>query len=40
MLGGTSSKLVHHAPCPVLVTTRTVQDADEEVGAGTAVAAA
>jgi nucleotide-binding universal stress UspA family protein len=27
MLGSTSSKLVHRAPCPVLVTTRSVEDA-------------
>jgi nucleotide-binding universal stress UspA family protein len=27
MLGSTSSKLVHQAPCPVLVTTRSVEDA-------------
>jgi nucleotide-binding universal stress UspA family protein len=27
MLGSTSSKLVHWAPCPVLVTTRSVEDA-------------
>jgi hypothetical protein len=26
MLGSTSSKLVHRAPCPVLVTTRSVED--------------
>jgi nucleotide-binding universal stress UspA family protein len=26
VLGSTSSKLVHHAPCPVLVTTRSIED--------------
>jgi nucleotide-binding universal stress UspA family protein len=26
MLGSTSSKLVHQAPCPVLVTTRSIED--------------
>jgi nucleotide-binding universal stress UspA family protein len=30
MLGSTSSKLVHSAPCPVLVTTRSVEDDAEE----------
>jgi nucleotide-binding universal stress UspA family protein len=34
MLGSTSSKLVHRAPCPVLVTTRSVEDAP--AGAATA----
>jgi len=29
MLGSTSSKLVHQAPCPVLVTTRSVEDESE-----------
>jgi nucleotide-binding universal stress UspA family protein len=32
MLGSTSSKLVHRAPCPVLVTTRSVED-DAEAAA-------
>jgi nucleotide-binding universal stress UspA family protein len=30
LLGSTSSKLVHQAPCPVLVTTRSVEDAPAE----------
>jgi hypothetical protein len=29
MLGSTSSKLVHQAPCPVLVLTRTSEDEQE-----------
>jgi nucleotide-binding universal stress UspA family protein len=33
MLGSTSSKLVHRAPCPVLVLTRTAIDEDEPSGA-------
>ena len=36
MLGSTSSKLVHRAPCPVLVLTRTAIDEDEPSGAETA----
>jgi nucleotide-binding universal stress UspA family protein len=34
MLGSTSSKLVHRAPCPVLVLTRTAIGEDEPAGAG------
>jgi nucleotide-binding universal stress UspA family protein len=34
LLGSTSSKLVHRAPCPVLVTTRSVED--DPAGAATA----
>jgi nucleotide-binding universal stress UspA family protein len=36
MLGSTSSKLVHRAPCPVLVLTRTAIDEDEPAGADAA----
>ena len=36
MLGSTSSKLVHRAPCPVLVLTRTAIDEDERSGADAA----
>ena len=36
MLGSTSSKLVHRAPCPVLVLTRTAIDEDEPSGADAA----
>ncbi len=36
MLGSTSSKLVHRAPCPVLVLTRTAIDEDEASGADAA----
>jgi nucleotide-binding universal stress UspA family protein len=42
MLGSTSSKLVHEAPCPVLVLTRTAEDeaeAEETDAASTAAAA-
>lgn len=35
MLGSTSSKLVHRAPCPVLVLTRTAIDEDEAADAHT-----
>jgi nucleotide-binding universal stress UspA family protein len=36
MLGSTSSKLVHRAPCPVLVLTRTAISEDEPAGADAA----
>jgi nucleotide-binding universal stress UspA family protein len=40
LLGSTSSKLVHQAPCPVLVTTRSVEDDVEAAEAASAVARA
>ena len=36
MLGSTSTKLVHEAPCPVLVLTRGAQDGNEAVEAAPA----
>ena len=33
MLGSTSTKLVHEAPCPVLVLTRSVEDEAEATSA-------
>jgi nucleotide-binding universal stress UspA family protein len=39
MLGSTSSKLVHRAPCPVLVLTRTAIDEDEPSDADVAAEA-
>jgi hypothetical protein len=33
MLGSTSTKLVHEAPCPVLVLTRAVGDGTEATSA-------
>jgi hypothetical protein len=40
MLGSTSTKLVHEAPCPVLVLTRGVQDEAEDARPAQAVATA
>jgi nucleotide-binding universal stress UspA family protein len=40
VLGSTSARLVHEAPCPVLVATRSAAGEDEEADADAAVAAA